>query len=114
MNIDFFELIFRLKLISGILSVIFFALAVFFIVKFQKLVGLKLEMLKSLIRTPEAAKGGAVQSKWEEIKRHMESTREAEWKFAVVEADKMVDDLLKRAGYLGDSMGERLMNIEKG
>ncbi len=85
-----------------------------FIVKFQKLVGLKIQLAKLALRSAEPAYGGASQSRWEEILRHVDSAKEAEWKFAIIEADKLVDDLLKSAGYLGDTMGERLMSIEKG
>lgn len=113
-NIDFSELFFRVKLVSGILSVIFFGLAVYFIVLFQKLVGIKVQMAKLALRAPEAASGGAGQSRWEEILRHVDSAKEAEWKFAIIEADKLLEDTLKQAGYPGDSMGERLLSIEKG
>lgn len=112
-NIDFAELLFRLKLMSAIFSILFFALAVYFIVLFQKLIGVKIAMIRSMLRVPESASGGALTSKWEEIMRHFGSEKEAEWKFAIIEADKLVDDLLKTAGYTGDTMGERLMGIEK-
>lgn len=113
-NIDFSELLFRIKLTSAILSLLSGSLAVFFIVQFQKLVGIKAQLMKLSLRAPKAAFGGAVQSKWGEIMDHMGSDREAEWKFAIIEADKFIDDLLKTVGYPGDTMGERMMNIEKG
>lgn len=113
-NIDLNLILFRLKLTSAILSFVFGGLAVYFIVQFQKLVGLKAQMAKLALRIPKAASGGGSLSKWEEIMRHMGSDREAEWKFAIIEADKLVDDLLRTASYPGDTMGERLMNIEKG
>jgi hypothetical protein len=53
------------------------------------------------------------QGRWEEVLVHVESPREAEWKFAVIEADKLVEDALNTAGFSGDNMGERLMNIDK-
>lgn len=112
-NIDFDTILFRVKLISTTLSFLSFGLTVFFIIKFQKLVGLKAQMTKLAVRVPESTSGGASQSKWEEILRHMNSDREAEWKFAIIEADKLVDNSLKIAGYQGDTMGERLMNIDK-
>lgn len=113
-DIDFPQLLFRLKLISTIFSFIFVGLAVYFIIKFQKLVGIKTQMAKLALRIPESSSGGAVQSKWEEILRHLDSNREAEWKFAIIEADKLVDGLLKSAGFSGDTMGDRLMGMEKG
>ena len=112
-NIDFSEILFRAKLASAIFSFLFGGLAVYFIVQFQKLVGLKAQMAKLALRVPEAASGGAILSKWEEVMRHMGSDKEAEWKFAIIEADKLVDESLKLSGYLGDTIGERLMNITK-
>lgn len=108
------QLILQVKTIALYLSVVLAALAVYFVIQFQKLVKQKLEAMKSLLHIPETASGGGVISRWGEIVRHFESIKEAEWKFAIIEADKLVDDLLKQAGYLGDTMGERLMNIEQG
>lgn len=113
-NIDLDLIFFRIKFLSAILSLLFGGLAIYFIVEFKRLVGTKIQMAKLALRIPEAAFKGASQSRWEEILRHVDSAKEAEWKFAVVEADKLVDDLLKKAGYFGDSMGERLSSIEKG
>jgi hypothetical protein len=53
-------------------------------------------------------------AKWEEILRHMESTQESEWKFAVIEADKLLDIAIKNAGFQGETLGERLMGIKEG
>lgn len=113
-NIDVEQILFRVKLFSAIFSFLVGALGIYFFMKFQKLVGIKAQIAKLSLRTPEAASGGASVSKWEEVMRHLNSTREAEWKFAVIEADKLVDDLLKTSGYPGETMGDRLMNIEKG
>ena len=113
-NIDLDLIFFRIKLLSAILSFLFSGFAVYFIVEFKRLVSTKTQMAKLALRIPEAAFKGASQSRWEEILRHVDSAKEAEWKFAVVEADKLVDDLLKKAGYFGESMGERLSSIERG
>ncbi len=60
----------------------------------------------------EAPVATALTSRWEEIMQHIESIREGEWKFAIIEADKLVDDQLKNL-FAGETMGERLMNIDK-
>ena len=112
-NIDITELVFRFKIVSFFISVILGTMAVYFVVQFQNLVGVKVKMAKALLKAQEPASGGASPSKWQEITRHLESTREAEWKFSIIEADKLVDDILKQAGFLGDTMGERLVNIDK-
>src|SRR3989344_485654 len=53
-------------------------------------------------------------ARWAEIKRHFYSDNNSEWKFAVIEADKLVEDVLKSAGFPGDTMGDRLMSILPG
>lgn len=60
----------------------------------------------------ETAGTGLLHEQWNDILRHIESTREGEWKFAVIEADTLVDNVLKNY-FPGDTMGERLMNIDK-
>jgi hypothetical protein len=57
---------------------------------------------------------GALQQRWSEIRGHLDSPRESEWKIAVLEADKLVDDSLARAGFSGGSFGDRLTNIAPG
>ncbi len=60
----------------------------------------------------EPSAGGLLQNRWNEIMHHIDSINEGEWKYAVIEADKLVDDQLKDR-FAGETMGERLMNIDK-
>lgn len=46
--------------------------------------------------------------RWQVIENHLVSLNPAEWKLAVLEADNLLDDMLKQAGYAGDTLGERL------
>lgn len=66
------------------------------------------------LNAPAPAKGGAYRARWEEILRHMDSAKEAEWKFAVIEADKLFESVLQKAGFPGQSLGEKLINIQPG
>lgn len=52
--------------------------------------------------------------KWLEVERLVSSDNESDWKLAVIEADKMLDELLVVLGYKGDSLGDRLLSVEKG
>jgi hypothetical protein len=61
-----------------------------------------------------APAGGALTARWAQVLGHLESVQESEWKVAVLEADKLVDDALARAGFPGESFGDRLMNIQPG
>lgn len=57
---------------------------------------------------------GALSERWKEIRGHLDSPREAEWKLAVIEADKLLDDALAKAGFSGETFGDRLTNIQPG
>lgn len=61
---------------------------------------------------PAVADGSDFGGLWEDIKQRSESVREADWKLSVIEADKLVDGVLKEKGFEGESMGERLMMIK--
>lgn len=52
--------------------------------------------------------------RWEDVLRLTESDRESDWKLAVIEADKMLDDLLSMLGYQGETMGDKLLSVERG
>ena len=113
MFMDLSEILFRLKLASALASLVFLGLAVYFIIQLRKLIAIKIKLALDSLKKHEPAAGGAIESIWGEILRHADSAKEAEWKFAIIEADKLVDDILKKGGYPGDSMGERLTNIQK-
>lgn len=102
-----------LKITSYILTPILSGLIIWVIRNFINLQKIQAAAVAAAEIYPVSAPGGALQARWEEILRHIESTNEAEWKFAVIEADKLVDELLKSSGYLGETMGERLMSIDK-
>ena len=69
---------------------------------------------QSAVPATQKTPPGAMTARWEEILRHLASNVEAQWRFSLIEADKLVEDVLRRAGFPGDTMGERLMNIQSG
>ncbi len=48
------------------------------------------------------------QSRWNYITQLIETGQESDWRQAIIEADIMLDEMLKRYGYPGESLGERL------
>jgi len=42
---------------------------------------------------------------------HLDSLNPNDWKLAIIEADIILDDLLKQHGYAGTSLGERLKSV---
>ncbi len=108
---EFFNLFGTVKTVLMILSIIFAAILVIIVIKMGSLIKEEITELKAGLVPPKEATG-ASDNRWQEIKSHVSSFKESEWKFAVIEADKLVDDVLKSAGFAGESMGERLMLIK--
>lgn len=53
-------------------------------------------------------------ARWEAISKRLDSKNESEYKVAIIEADKMIDELIEKLGYGGANMAERLDNIPEG
>ena len=52
-----------------------------------------------------------MERQWVRVKARLQAGTESEYKLAIIEADSMLDDILKRMGYGGASLGERLEKI---
>lgn len=55
-----------------------------------------------------------LRTRWDKIKAKLESDNESDYKATIVEADNLVDNLLRRMNYPGENMEERLNNISPG
>ncbi|HEY4506699.1 MAG TPA: hypothetical protein VJH71_00850 [Candidatus Paceibacterota bacterium] len=114
LKIDYQSVVSDIRLIAVILSFVFAGLLIWIMIKMSDLYKKKIvEEIKQNIEslTPPAEAVTAYDRRWQEIKNHVGSFVQAEWKMAVIEADKFVDDVLKNSGFSGESMGERLMLI---
>lgn len=52
-----------------------------------------------------------IAKRWAKIKSRLETPSEAEQKLAIIEAEDILDEILQRMGYKGESLGERLKNL---
>ncbi len=52
-----------------------------------------------------------MEKQWARVKARLQTGIESEYKLAIIEADSMLDDILKRMGYGGSSLGERLEKL---
>ena len=48
---------------------------------------------------------------WNKIMRRVETGVESEYKLAILEADSVLDNTLKRMGFVGETLGERLEKL---
>ncbi len=52
-------------------------------------------------------------AQWQEVQRHANSTNPSDWRLAILEADIMLDEVLEKRGYQGDSLGEKLKSVDR-
>ena len=50
--------------------------------------------------------------RWERVEEYMRSPSASDWKVAILEADNILDEIVERLGYRGETLGERMKNIE--
>jgi len=53
------------------------------------------------------------QRRWSQIVEQSSSSNESDWRLAILEADIMLDELLESQGYHGDTMGDKMKQVEK-
>jgi|AntRauTorckE6833_2_1112554.scaffolds.fasta_scaffold33107_1 hypothetical protein len=49
---------------------------------------------------------------WKVVNDYLKSANSSDWKLAILEADKMLDEMVKKMGYNGENLGERLRQVE--
>lgn len=54
-----------------------------------------------------------VQTRWEQVKAHAFSNHPNDWRQAVMDADIMLDELLNILGYRGETMGDKMKQVER-
>jgi len=76
---------------------------------------LKVEEKKKGKLAPVATDLPSMQSqKWQKVLTHVNSQNPAEWRLAILEADVMLDEMLRAGGFHGETLGEMLKDIPKG
>ncbi|MDP2676433.1 MAG: hypothetical protein Q8O83_01985 [bacterium] len=105
-------LIFWWKAIAIVISVTAVSAIIAIVVKTQEIVRWRvLKDIAEFMRTEHLPRETR-SSRWRAVEKRIKSDHPSDWKLAVIEADSIMDDLLKRMGYEGITMGERLKNIE--
>ena len=63
-------------------------------------------------RPVEELVGDKIDPRWQRINNHIESENPSDWRLAILEADVVLDEMLQKMGYHGETMGDRLKNVE--
>lgn len=98
-----------LQLVSLIISAALFSGIVYLIAKLN-LVGMSVDKLSEIIGKKDLSRRKSVKA-WQRVEQRMRVGDEAQVKLAVIEADKILDEILKMAGLQGETMADRLKRL---
>ena len=105
-------IIFFLKVLIVILSLIFLFGVIYFLLKTE---WLKRRLLLDLTEFFNFKPYGLtkVSKKWEKIVKRLEQGTESEAKLALIEADDLLNETLEKMGYSGESLEEKLKQLKR-
>ncbi len=99
-------------IVSYIFSIILLFIYVYAATERKQLHQLRMEALKQRERIyDERFRSGPKNNRLADIDKHIISDNPNDWKLAIIEADIILDETLKKSGYAGMSLGERLKSI---
>lgn len=99
-----------LEIVLVILSLIFFALTIWFSLRAGDIHRAEDEKYAPIHIEEIAAKEKMVQ--WQVVLNHVNSESPAEWKLGILEADSMLDEILESEGCQGETIGEKLKAMD--
>lgn len=99
-------------IVAYIAALVFLYIFIYASMRGSRLVAEQKELLVAQRDAYLKASGVAVKQEWwQQIQVHVDSTNPNDWKQAIIQADVILDDTLKRMGFSGTSLGERLRSI---
>lgn len=103
-----------IKIIAGVSSWIMFVFIIYFAIKtefWQKKIYNIFIGYRKLPKAGDISQSFTVNKEWESITKRLIVKDEANYKLAIIEADKLLDTVLKKLTIPGATMGERLKAI---
>lgn len=105
---------FWFKVLSTFLCLLLFAGVIMVNIKIAKL-HQKVREQDEKERTVDikAAEESVHTKRWRKVLEHIESQNPNDWRLAILEADILLDDMLKEQGRPGETLGERLKSLDR-
>jgi hypothetical protein len=103
---------FWLRIVGWSLAVIFFIIFIF-VRKKQVAVAEEEDTKFKTLESEEVMIESPGAEHWQNILALLNSTNPNDWKAAILEADTILDDMVKKMQYKGNNLGERLKTVER-
>ncbi len=105
-----YGLVFKIKIFFLILSIIFLALIVFFLLKTKWLKFLLLYDVEEVMTYKPAGTSKSGKN-WEKIIKRLDSDLESEYKLSIIDADNLLNNCLQNLGYGGPTLEDKLAKM---
>lgn len=109
--IELFSRLAQLRTLFLFLALLLAVAVTILIYKITKLRQAEVRDFFNLVRTDLSGKV-LHNDRWAKVSQALEADNPSEWKQAIMEADIMLDEMVKAMNYPGESLGERLKAIE--
>jgi hypothetical protein len=106
-----------LLILGGIVGVVGLVLLIYTLIRLFDLRDRHEEKIRKYIfdaHTREKQGRPSDNPRWRQVEIYMQSPRPDDWKLAIMEADSMLEDLTTELGFAGESLGEKLKNVDPG
>ena len=70
------------------------------------------KVIEDNLLDPEVPQAKEENERWKRVLEHTHSNNPADWRLAIIEADVMLDELLRNLGYPGEGVGEMLKGVD--
>ena len=96
--------------VAYVLTLVLFVLLVYVTIRIRDLAQEDDERFATI--PPKEARKDVALSRWEHVEELMAGLQETDWRQAIIEADIMLDDILKNRGYEGAGLADRLKQLK--
>jgi hypothetical protein len=111
--IGFIQVMFKVMIPIGI--VLLFVAWIYYQIRFIELRKFEHDRnSERLLKKQQQTYTSKSNERWEQIEGLFQSASPGDWRLAIIEADSMLEDLVVQLGYSGESLGERLKNVNNG
>lgn len=108
--LSFLNFLYDLKFYALVMASLFLLGIIYSVIRINEIVSAQ----KAALIPPESTGSKEPGNlKWTRILEHVNSPNPSDWKLAILEADIMLDDMVEKMGYHGETLGDRLKKVEK-
>jgi hypothetical protein len=99
--------------VSLFVSLLFIALIIYCVIRIEQIRYHERVAFSNYARSVETRNIPRTQARWQRILEETGSDNEQQWRLAILEADIMLNELLDTLGYKGETMSDKLKQVER-